>query len=291
MIAAAGAAASVAAAPGALPTIKLGPHTVSRLIVGGNPVSGNAHLAGGLGREMRDYFTAANVKKLLFNCEEAGINTWQSRGDRHILRLLTEYRLEGGKLQWIAQTASELADIPRHIRELAAHAIGIYHHGSQTDKFWQAGKIEAAREMCKVMRDTGVQVGLGTHIPEVIDYVESKAWDVDFYMTCVYNIERTREEAERVAGRKVEGEFFWDPDREKMLQRVRQASKPCLIFKVYGATRNCRSAEDMLAALRLACRYAKPTDAIVIGMFPKYKEQVRENCRLLTDALAEARTS
>ena len=287
IITAAGAAGAVAAAPGGLPTIKLGPHTVSRLIVGGNPVSGNAHVAGGLGREMRDYFTAANVKKLLFNCEQAGINTWQSRGDRHILRLLNEYRLEGGKLQWIAQTASELADIPSHIRQLArSGAIGIYHHGSQTDKFWQAGKIEEARGMCKVMRDTGVQVGLGTHIPEVIDHVESKAWDVDFYMTCVYNISRTREEMEKLAGRKLDDQLFWDPDREKMLARVRQTKKPCLIFKVYGASRKCGSPEQMLEALRLVARYAKSTDAVVIGMFPKHKEQVNENCRLLMQAVA-----
>jgi hypothetical protein len=194
---AAGASAALAATE-ALPTIKLGRHTVSRLIVGGNPVSGNSHISSTLDRAMRDYFTAANTKKLLARCEQAGVNTWQSRGDRHILRLLNEYRLEGGRLQWIAQTASELADIPRHIRELAsAGAIGIYHHGSQTDKFWRAGQIETAREMCKVMRDAGVQVGLGSHIPEVIDYVESKAWDVDFYMTCVYNISRTKEEQEQ----------------------------------------------------------------------------------------------
>ena len=37
----------------------------------------------------------------------------------------------------------------------------------------------------------------------------------------------------------------------------------------------------MLDALRLVFRYAKPNDAVVLGMFPKYKEQVRENCDLL----------
>jgi hypothetical protein len=282
---------SSAASEGTLPKVRLGPHMISRLIVGGNPVSGNSHVSRQLSGEMADYFTAANIKKLLRECEQAGINTWQSRGDKHIMRLLREYRLEGGQIQWIAQTASEFASIPRNISEIAAcRPIGIYHHGTQTDRFWRAGTIEQAREMLKVIRQTGVQVGLGTHIPEVVDYAESKGWDLDFYMTCVYNVERPREEAERVAGRKIEGELFWDPDREKMLQRVRQASKPCLIFKVYAATRNCRSPEDMLAALRLASRYAKPTDAIIIGMFPKYKEQVKENCRLLMDALAETRT-
>ena len=284
---AAGASAALAATE-ALPTIKLGRHTVSRLIVGGNPVSGNSHTSSTLDRAMRDYFTAANTKKLLARCEQAGVNTWQSRGDRHILRLLNEYRLEGGRLQWIAQTASELADIPRHIRELAsAGAIGIYHHGSQTDKFWRAGQIETAREMCKVMRDAGVQVGLGSHIPEVIDYVESKAWDVDFYMTCVYNLSRTKEEQEQAAGRKLDGQLFWDPDREKMLARVRQTAKPCLIFKVYGAGRKCGSPAEMLDALRLVFRYAKPTDAVVMGMFPKEKEQVTGNCRLFREALQQ----
>lgn len=284
---AAGVSAALAATE-TLPTIKLGRHTVSRLIVGGNPVSGNSHTSSTLDRAMRDYFTTANTKKLLARCEQAGVNTWQSRGDRHILRLLNEYRLEGGRLQWIAQTASELADIPRHIRELAsAGAIGIYHHGSQTDKFWRAGQIETAREMCKVMRDAGVLVGLGSHIPEVIDYVESKAWDVDFYMTCVYNISRTKEEQEQMAGRKLEGQLFWDPDREKMLARVRQTAKPCLIFKVYGAGRKCGSPAEMLDALRLVFRYAKPTDAVVLGMFPKEKEQVTEDCRLFREALQQ----
>ena len=101
-----------------IPLVDFGPHRVSRLIVGGNPVSGFSHVSGELSREMVDYFTAANVLKLLRDCESAGINTWQSRGDKHIRRLLHEYRLAGGRLQWIAQTASEYADIPKHIRQL-----------------------------------------------------------------------------------------------------------------------------------------------------------------------------
>jgi len=268
-----------------LPQVQMGKWKVSRLIVGGNPISGNSHVSGQLDREMTDYFTAAKVKQLLRECEIAGINTWQSRGDRHIMRLLNEYRLEGGKIQWIAQTASELADIPRNIRSIAdMKPVGIYHHGTQTDRFWRAGKIEQAREMLKVIRQTGVLVGLGTHIPEIVDYTESKGWDLDFYMTCIYNLSRTPEEAEKLAGQPVLGEFFWDPDRERMLQRVRQTSKPCLIFKVYAASRQCGSAGQMLAALRLAASYAKPTDCFVIGMYPKRKEQVRENCKLVIEA-------
>jgi len=147
------------------------------------------------------------------------------------------------------------------------------------------GKIEEAYESLKVIRQTGVQVGLGTHIPEVIDYVESRGWDFDFYMSSVYQFGRPREFAQKVAGRWVEeGELLFDSDREKMLAIVKQASKPCLIFKVFrGGGRLCATPASRRAALELVFRYAKPSDAVVIGMFPKYQEQVEENCRLVIE--------
>ncbi|MDP2997459.1 MAG: hypothetical protein Q8N47_08225 [Bryobacterales bacterium] len=265
--------------------MRIGKHEFSRLMVGGNPVSGNSHQPGTLDRQMRDYFSAEKVKQLLGACEQAGINTWQSRGDRHIMRLLNEYRLEGGKIQWVAQTASELGDIPRHIRECASMgAAGVYHHGTSTDKFWAERKMDEVRGRLKAIRDTGVLAGLGTHIPEVIDFAESNNWDVDFYMTSIYNLSRSREEASRLAGRQIDGEFFWEPDRAEMLKRVKQTRKPCLLFKVYGAGRRCGSASDMRAAMRQVFDYAKPSDCVVVGMFPKDKEQVRENCALLIEA-------
>jgi hypothetical protein len=85
--------------------------------------------------------------------------------------------------------------------------------------------------------------------------------------------------------------LFRDADREEMLKRVRQTSKPCLIFKVYGAGRHCQSPERMRDALRLVFRYAKPTDAVVIGMFPKHTEQVQENCRLTAEAIRNSASS
>jgi hypothetical protein len=40
----------------------------------------------------------------------------------------------------------------------------------------------------------------------------------------------------------------------------------------------------MRAAMRQVFDYAKPSDCVVVGMFPKDKEQVRENCALLIEA-------
>jgi hypothetical protein len=221
-----------------------------------------------------------------------GINTVQSRADHHQMRMFLEHRDRGGKLQWIAQTASEYGDLKRNLGEAESlKPAGIYHHGSQTDKYWMSGSIDKTLDALKAIRQTGAQVGLGTHIPEVVDYVESKGWDFDFYMTCVYNLSRTPEQAAAVAGKPVQGEYFHDPDREQMLERVRKTTKPCLIFKVYAATRHSATEADRLAALQLAFRYAKPTDAVVIGMFPKHSEQVEENCRLVIQASSKGRQS
>lgn len=271
--------ATAAAAPlVAAPQADFGPARISRLIVGGNPVSGTSHLSRALDEEMQDYFTAARLKQMLDDCRKAGINTWQSRGDKHILRLLREYRNEGGEIHWIGQTASELSDFRANIRNMAAaRPLGIYLHGSITDRFFSAGNLNEIQERLKTIRDAGVRVGLGAHIPEVFDEAESRGWDVDFYMTCLYNLSRPR-----VDGK----EAFLESDRAKMLERVRKTRKQCLIFKIYAATRRCRSEDDMRDALREAFASAKRDDCVVIGMFPKHSDQVAQNARLVREVLA-----
>jgi hypothetical protein len=270
--------AAAAAAPLLPPQAEFGAERLSRLIVGGNPVSGNSHVSSALDQQMADYFTAANVKKMLRQCEEAGINTWQSRGDRHILRLLREYRNEGGTMHWIAQTASEFADFRGNVRNIAAgKPLGIYLHGALTDRLYQGGQFAEVHERLKMIREAGVRTGLGTHIPEVIDECEERGWSVDFYMTSLYNLSRPR-----VAGK----EHFVEEDRARMLERVRATRRQCLIFKVYGATRRCRGEDDMRAALREAFAAAKRDDCVILGMYPKDSDQVAQNARLVREVLA-----
>src|SRR5215510_1581905 len=99
----------------ALPSIKLGSLEVSRLIAGGNQFSGNSHTSADLDAQMMDYYTTDRIKEVLFRCEQHGITATLSRGDRHILRVMREYRNDGGKLKWICQIASELTDLRGHI--------------------------------------------------------------------------------------------------------------------------------------------------------------------------------
>ncbi|MHB0876213.1 MAG: hypothetical protein ACYC5O_09235 [Anaerolineae bacterium] len=264
-----------------MPKIKLGPHSVSRLIVGGNPFSGNSHYSGDLDGEMRQFHTVSRVLEALREAEKWGVTAFQSRGDAHMMRLMTDYWGQGGKLIWIVQTASEMADIPANIRAIArTGAVAIYHHGTRTDSLWKQGRQDEVRDTLTAMRDTGVLVGLGTHMPEVVRTVEDAGWDVDFYMACVYNLSRTERESALVSGRASAGEVFLHEDRDVMCSAIREVAKPVLAFKILAASRLSRTREDLDGAFRHAFANIKPTDAVVTGVFCKYGNQVAANARL-----------
>src|SRR5947209_855963 len=73
----ASAAGAAPAAPATtLPTVRLGPHTVTRLIIGGNPVYGYSHFNRLLSQHQTAWHTPERVLELLRRCEQVGINTW-----------------------------------------------------------------------------------------------------------------------------------------------------------------------------------------------------------------------
>lgn len=266
-----------------LPKVRLGQSSifVSRLISGGNTLCGNSHFSHEMDGEMREYFTPERVVAYLQRLQSSGINTLQARGDYHrILYWIELFRREGGQLHWIVQTASEMHDVSQNIRILAAAgAAGIYHHGTQTDRFWLEGRIDDVHDYLKCIRDTGVQVGLGTHTPEVIEYAEEKDWDIDFYMACLYNINRQIRESALVSSDIVKNlqEEFLPEDPPRMCDVIRQTEKTCLAFKILGASRRCSTPQEVAAAFQFAFSHIKPKDAVVVGMFPKYQDQIALN--------------
>jgi hypothetical protein len=274
-----------------LPTVRLGGADVSRLIIGGNPFSGNSHFSAAQDNDMADYFTTERIKAALFECERQGLTAMQSRGDRHIMRMIREYRNEGGRLHWIAQIASELSDLKANIRQIAASgAVATYHHGTRSDNLWHEGRIEEARELLKAMRDSGVAVGMGSHIPEVIEYVEESGWDLDFYLCSVYNLNKGKRESLFAAGQRAE-EVFDDADRARMFRTIQSVSKPCLVIKILAAGRNSATPEQTRATFAHTFAHIKPTDAVVVGMFPKYHNQVEENARYVREVCADLAAS
>jgi hypothetical protein len=64
---------------------------------------------------------------------------------------------------------------------------------------------------------------------------------------------------------------------------VRKVNKTCLGFKILAAGRKCDSPGQVREAFEFAFTNIKPTDATIVGMFPRFSDQITENARLVRE--------
>ena len=143
------------------------------------------------------------------------------------------------------------------------------------------GEIDEIPATLSKIRDTGVQVGLSTHNPAVIDYAEENDWDLDFYMGCVYRKSRNHEELKEIMSEAPIGEIYLPSDVPRMCETISKATKTCLAFKILAAGRTCDSPEQVRKAFEFVFGHIKPTDAVIVGMYPRYTDEIKENADLV----------
>jgi hypothetical protein len=264
-----------------VPRVRFGGVEISRLIVGCNPFYGFAHFNTIYGTVMREYYTAERVCDVLHQCARFGINTYNYVDLGRAGQDLDRFEAEGGRMHLVVQGIGDPAPFHALRKPLA-----VYHHGGRTDRAYQDGKIDTVRDWCKQVRDLGCLVGVGSHKPEVLALVEDQGWDVDFYAGCVYNVTRTPDEWRKLLNGELPemaGEVYIQSDPPRMYAFMRQTRKPCFAYKILAAGRIPENQAD--AAFATAFSSIKPTDAIFVGMFPRVKDEVRENaervCRIL----------
>ena len=278
---AAGAAISqtAAAQPAALPKVKLGKYELTRLIIGANPFYGYSHFNRVLDAHMREWCTQERVCEVLRQCELNGLNTWQFSEHERSLPDIRRHQETGGKLQWIVLSGRRLESEPAMITEVAKmKPIGIVHHGGVTDTCFRKGQMSKVQDFLKRVRQSGVMVGMSTHTPAVIEYVEERNWDIDFYMTAVYCVTRPVEETRKMLGGELPlGEVYLDEDPARMFRVVRQTKKTCLAFKILAAGRRCGSPAELDRAFQFAFDSIKPQDCVIVGMYPRFSDQVKDN--------------
>ena len=62
-----------------------------------------------------------------------------------------------------------------------------------------------------------------------------------------------------------------------MYAAMRGTDKPCLAFKILAAGRLCDRPEWVEAAFAAAYSQIKPNDAVIVGMYPEYEDQIAIN--------------
>jgi len=225
---------------------RLGKYEVSRLIIGGDPVSGIAH-AGELVYQadfMKQYFNTPKILETLTIAEQNGINTLLMRADDRIISHYNKFKKErGGTLQWIATSAPEQGSpVENSKRARDNGAIAVYLHGGVADKLVKAGKVDEIGEIVEGFRKVGIMAGIGCHLLDTPRACVNARIDPDFYMVTINRVNYYCSEAAEV------GIF------------MRSIKKPWIAFKVLGAGR-VKPEEGF----RMAFEHG--ADFLAVGMF------------------------
>jgi hypothetical protein len=254
--------------------------TVSRLILGSNPFSGFSHQSPQTDQDMRHYFTTDRIKHTLRQAESLGVNTLIARTDFHVMRMLMEYRDEGGTLQWFAQTCPEVGSHEACILRAEDHGAKACHlHGGVMDNAFAQGKLDDVQPALDLIRSRGMLAGIAAHNHRVIEWAEEHL-DLDYYLCCYYNPTNRDQNPEHVAGAT---EYYLESDRRLMTDLIPRLSKPVVHYKILAAGRN-----DPKEAFAFAASKMRSNDAVCVGIYPKDNPEIlAEDARLLEESLAK----
>jgi hypothetical protein len=262
--------------PLAFPQGKLGKLSVSRLICGGNLISGFAHSRDLLyvSSLLKHYFTDEKVLETLALCEAHGLNTVILRMDSNTLRILDTHRKQGGKLQWIAQVVIKDDDFSE-IEQATDHgAVAVFTHGGVGDSLVEQGKVEVLGKAIDLIKRRGAVAGIAGHALEVVKACEQAKLAPDFYMK-TFNSKRYWS-----AGPMPRHDSVFEETPEETKAFMEQVARPWIAYKVLGA-----GAIHPLQGFRYA--FQNGADFICVGMFDF---QVAEDVTLAREAVGKSRS-
>lgn len=259
-----------------MPTGRLGTLAVSRLICGGNLISGFAHSRDLLfvSPLLQRYFTDEKVFETLARCEVRGVNTAILRVDNDTLRIITRYRRErGGHIQWIAQakaTEDELTGDAQ--RAIDNGAVGVYLHGGVCDGFVGTGKIDLIGRFLAFVRENRVLAGVAGHDIAVPIECQKAGLKPDFYL------KTHNSKSYWSAGPLPRHDSVWEETPDATRAFMQTVRRPWIAYKVLGAG-------AIHPREGFAYAFQSGADFICVGMFDF---QIDEDVELACAAVAAA---
>ena len=268
---------------GKLPMAKIGKLTVSRLLSGGNLISGWAH-----SRDlhyvpslMRHYNTDEKVMDTLQLLEENGVNTLIADPAKNVMKVLARYWKErGGKMQWIAEGHPEVDDWQTNIkRSIDFGAAAVYVQGVKSDRFLKDGRLDLLGKCVDLVKSQGAPAGIGAHKLEVIIESEKNKYGAEFYVKTLhptnYWSSRRPDQTRDVIDN--DADNYWDVDPKRTIAFMQGVQKPWIAFKTLAA-----GAVNPEYGFRYA--FENGADFICVGMFDF---QVEQNVALVRGILPQ----
>ncbi len=169
---------------GPVPQGKIKDINLSRIMIGGNLISGFAHARDLIyvSTWLKKYFTDEKVIETLWLCEACGINTAIFRCDDDTIRILEKFWARGGKVQWLAQTYPAGDDLGNIDKALDHGAIGAFIQGGIADKIIADKKYDFLCKPVEYIKSKGFIAGTAAHSLMVPKKCVELGLKPDFYM-------------------------------------------------------------------------------------------------------------
>ncbi len=169
---------------GQVPSGKIKNYTLSRIMIGGNLISGFAHSRDLIyvSTWLKKYFTDEKVIETLWLCEACGINTAILRCDEDTIRILEKFWNRGGRIQWLAQTYPKGNDLSNIKMAIDHGAMGAFVQGGIADKIVREKKIDDLQKPIEYIRNQGIIGGTAAHSMAVLEACSENKIEVDFFM-------------------------------------------------------------------------------------------------------------
>ena len=232
---------SPSSASGSMPMGRIKNLKISRLVSGGNLISGYAHsrdlrYVGGL---MSRYNTDERVLDTLQLCEENGVNTIITDPREKPIRIINRYWKErGGKMQWISEGHPRTNDIKTSLqRAIDGGASSIYIQGVIGDRWVGENRLDLIAESLEFIKQNGLPAGVGAHMLNVIVDCESAGIEADFYVKTLHSknywsAQRPDQQLEVIKNR---SDNYWSMTPEETIAFMKKVDKPWIAFKILAA--------------------------------------------------------
>ena len=261
----------------------IGKVKMSRLICGGNLISGFAHSRDLIyvSNLLKHYFTDEKIMATWSLCEKHGVDTMIfNPEDQHVLEVYRKYRSQGGRIQYLAQISPKPSEFKTAVKQVVDDgAVGAFLVGNCGDEWTRDGKVGLIGELVTLIKDQKIIAGVGGHELRTVAAVEKAGVSPDFYVKTLHS---TNYWSKRQPGQDkdvIENygiDNYWCKNPEETIRFMSELERPWIAYKVLAA-----GAIHPTTGFKYA--FASGADFILVGMFDF---QAAENVAFANEVLA-----
>lgn len=262
----------------------IGPVKISRLICGGNLISGYGHSRDliYISHWLRNYFTDEKIMETWALCEQHGINTMITyAADPRAVAIYQKYRAQGGRIQYLSQLNPDEKDLKTSVKQAQdSGACGAFLLGNLGDEWVRSGAVGRIGELVALIKEHKMIAGVAGHEIRVPQKVEEAKINPDFYMKTIHSTKywstRRPEQTKEVIDN-YDVDNYWCLDANATISYMRAIQRPWIAYKVLAA-----GAIHPRAGFRFA--FENGADFAAVGLFDF---QVKEDTKIMAEIMVQ----